>query len=90
MPFYSFKVKSPEETIIQSRQLVIGEGIDVFNKVIDDLPSFLSELNGLGVEVVECNQLDNLEAVHPDPTMLSDRLDEVGILSGVEQLQSSR
>jgi hypothetical protein len=85
MPFYSFKVKSPEETLIPSRQLAIGEGLDVFNKVIDDLPSFLSELNDLGVEVIECNQLDNLEAVQPNLATFSDRLDESVLLPAGEQ-----
>lgn len=75
MPFYSFKVKSLEETLIPSRQLAIGEGIDVFNKVINDLPNFLSELSSLGVEVIECNQLDDLKGVQPDPLMLSSSTD---------------
>lgn len=88
MPFYSFKVRSPEEVVIQSRQLAIGEGFDVFSKVINDLPSFLAELNSLGVEVIGYNRLDNLESVQPGPSTFSGLLDEVVLLSDGEQHSS--
>lgn len=66
MPFYSFKVQSKDEVVITSRMLAIGEGIDVFNKVIDDLPEFLKELEYLDVKVIEYHRLDGLEPVQPD------------------------
>lgn len=75
MPYYSFKVRSTEEILIASRLLTIGEGVDVFNKAIDDLPEFLGELKLLGVEVLECNQLDSLEAIFPSNFSLLDRID---------------
>jgi hypothetical protein len=66
MPFYSFKVQSKDEVIIPSRALAIGEGIDVFNKVIDDLPEFLGELQCLDVRVIEYHRLDSLEPLPPE------------------------
>ncbi len=86
MPYYSFKVRSAEEVIIASRLLTIGEGIDVFNKAIDDLPEFLGELKLLGIEVLECNQLDSLEAIFPSNLALLDRIDAPdALLSDGEQ-----
>ena len=82
MPYYSFKVKSSMELIIPSRSLSIGEGVDVFAKVIDDLPKFLAELKELEVEVIEYHQLDKLEAIQPDLTMLAES-PEVPVLVSV-------
>jgi hypothetical protein len=70
MPFYSFKVRSKDEVLIHSRSLVIGEGVDVFNKVIDDLPEFLRELECLEVRVLEYHRLDEVAQLSPqDLTM---------------------
>ena len=70
MPFYSFKVQSKDEVLIPSRTLVIGEGIDVFNKVVDDLPEFLRELECLEVRVLEYHRLDEIHPLPPqDLTM---------------------
>jgi hypothetical protein len=73
MPFYSFRVQSKDEVIIPSRSLAIGEGIDVFSRVVDDLNEFLSELQGLEVKVLEYHRLDELEAVQPDQAMFGGR-----------------
>jgi hypothetical protein len=71
MPFYSFKVQSKDEILIQSRTLVIGEGIDVFNKIIEDLPEFISELECLGIKVLEYHRLDEIPPLPPqDLTMV--------------------
>lgn len=72
MSYYSFKVKSADEVVIPARALAIGEGVDVFSKVIDDLPGFLAELQGHGVQVLEYHQLDNLEAIQPDLAVIAD------------------
>ena len=85
MPFYSFKVKSPDEVILSSRSLAIGEGIDVFNSVIDDLPEFLAELREFGVQVLEYHQLDDLEAIEPTYGLIPGMPEEVGLLSTGEQ-----
>jgi hypothetical protein len=69
MPFFSFKVQSKDEVILPSRSLTIGEGTDVFSRVIDDLDGFLSELERLEVKVLEYHRLDELEAIPPDQAM---------------------
>lgn len=71
MPYYSFKVKSSNEVVIPARAIAIGEGVDVFAKMIDDLPEFLKELQELGVQVLEYHQLDKLEAIQPDLAMIA-------------------
>jgi len=73
MPFFSFKVQSRDEVIIPSRALTIGEGIDVFSRVVDDLNEFLSELERLEVKVLEYHRLDELEASPPDQAMFGGR-----------------
>jgi hypothetical protein len=85
MSYYSFKVRSPGEVVIPARAIAIGEGVDVFAKVVDDLSEFLEELQGLGVQVLEYHQLDKLEAIQPDPEMLTDNSDVIGLLSVGEQ-----
>lgn len=72
MPYYSFKVKSPGEVVIPARAIAIGEGVDVFAKVVDNLPEFLTELQELGVQVLEYHQLDRLEAIQPDQVVIAD------------------
>jgi hypothetical protein len=89
MSYYSFKVKSSEEVVIPSRALAIGEGVDVFSKVIDDLPGFLAELQKLGVQVLECHQLDKLEAIQPDLAMIADSTEGPMLLSSGEQHPST-
>lgn len=64
--FYSFKVQSKDEVIIPSRSLVIGEGVDVFNKIVDDLSEFLSELECLEVRVLEYHRLDEIAPLPPN------------------------
>ena len=82
MSYYSFKVRSSDEVVIPARFLAIGEGIDVFSKVVDDLPGFLTELQEHGVQVLEYHQLDKLEAI---PPMLADNSAITGLLSAGEQ-----
>jgi hypothetical protein len=83
--FYSFKVQSRDEVIIPSRLLAIGEGVDVFNKVTNDLPEFLEELQGLGVRVLEYHQLDKFEAIHPDLAINTDSSNGAVLLSVGDQ-----
>jgi hypothetical protein len=83
--FYSFKVQSREEVVIPSRSLAIGEGVDVFNKTLEDLPEFLAELRSYGVLVLEYHQLDKLESIQPDFAMIADRANGAVLLSVGEQ-----
>lgn len=85
MPYYSFKVRSPNEVVIPARSIAIGEGVDVFSKVVDALPEFLEELQKLGVQVLEYHQLDKLEEIHPDWTMIEDNPHGPVLLSASEQ-----
>lgn len=85
MPYYSFKVKSPGEVVISSRSIAIGEGVDVFSKVVDDLPGFLAELQEHGVQVLEHHQLDKLEAIQPDLGILADHTSGPMLPSSGEQ-----
>lgn len=67
MPYYSFKVRSKSELVLPKWTVVIGEGLDVFNLVIQDLPEFLTALKERGVEVLEVNQLDNFSPIPVEP-----------------------
>jgi hypothetical protein len=66
MPYFNFKVKSSEEVSIPNYRVVIGEGVDVFNLVVENLQDFLGELHNEGVEVLKVTQLDSLEAIPPE------------------------
>jgi hypothetical protein len=63
MAYYSVKVKSPCEVLIPEYVLGIGEGIDVFTRIISDIDEFRSVLKSHRVEILEINQLDKFEAV---------------------------
>jgi sugar phosphate isomerase/epimerase len=63
MSYYSVKVKSPREVLVLEYVLSIGEGIDVFTRIINDLDEFRGVLKSHGVEILEINQLDKFEAV---------------------------
>ena len=89
MPYYSFKVRSSEEVVHPTLLLTIGEGVDVFNRCISDLPGFLQELELLGVEVLEYYQLDNLEAIQPSVFVLSDSIGEPNALPSNSEQHSS-
>ena len=73
MSFFSFKVQSKDEVVIPSRALTIGDGIDVFSRVVDDLNEFLNELERLEVKVLEYHRLDELEASPSDQAMFGGR-----------------
>ena len=88
MPFYSFKVHSLKEVILPSQKLAIGEGVDVFNLMVDDLQGFLAELESSGVRVLAHHQLDALEPIVPDPYFLfPGRIQENTLLSEGEHSQ---
>jgi hypothetical protein len=67
MPYYSFKVRSQNEVLLPEWTVAIGEGLDVFCLVIQDLPKFQAALKEQGVEILEVNQLDNLSPI-PNPS----------------------
>lgn len=88
MPFYSFKVHSPREVILPNHKIAIGEGVDVFNLMVDDIQVFLAELESSGVRVLAHYQLDALEPIKPDPYFLSPgRIQESTLLSEGEYPQ---
>lgn len=63
--FCSFVVRSTREVPLPEHLLIIGEGVDAFNVVVDNLEAFQECLRLQGVEVLEVHQLDNLEPVPP-------------------------
>lgn len=72
MPYYSFKVRSPNEVLLPEWTVAIGEGIDVFCLIIQDLPKFQGALKEHGIEILEVHQLDNLSPIpaeSPDPQL---------------------
>ena len=81
MVYYSFKVLSSNEVVIPEQALVIGEGIDVFSRIIDDLSGFLTLLREHGVRVLEYYQLDNLEPSKPFLGSLTGETTPVAVLS---------
>lgn len=85
MAYYSFKVLSSNEVIIPEHALAIGEGIDVFSKVVDDLPKFLTLLHEHEVKVLEYHQLDNLKSIQPNLGSLTGTTSPVAVISAGEQ-----
>lgn len=76
MSFYSFKVRASHDVVLHLHFLAIGQGVDVFNLVVTDLPAFHALLKEEGVEVLETHQLDNLEplpfdAIAPEITAIT-------------------
>lgn len=67
MPYYSFKVRSPNEVILPEWLVTIGEGIDAFCLVVQDLPKFQADLEEHDVEILEVNQLDSFSPVPEGP-----------------------
>lgn len=67
MAYYSFKVRSSNEVILPEWTVAIGEGIDAFCLVIQDLPKFQADLKEHSVEILEVNQLDNFSPIPAGP-----------------------
>jgi len=67
MAYYSFKVKSQSEILLPEWTVAIGEGIDAFCLVVQDLPKFEAALKEHNVEILEINQLDKFSPIPVEP-----------------------
>jgi len=64
---YSFKVTSLREVDVPQHFITIGKGLDTFTVRTDDVDALKDFLLNEGVSILECNQIDDLEPVEPQP-----------------------
>jgi hypothetical protein len=70
MGYYSFIVQAPGEVILEKQRVILDQGMNAFNALIDDLDVFLVLLKKEGVSVTKVNRLDMHEPVTPQPEIL--------------------
>jgi hypothetical protein len=70
MGFYSFVALARHPVALPDPLVMLGEGINVFTAVVEDLPDFLSTLAGEDVEVKQVNALDGLDPVPAEALLL--------------------
>lgn len=73
--FYSFVVRSTREVPIPEHLLVIGEGIDTFNAIVENLEVFRERLRLEGVQILQVHQLDEVD---PLPVLPGDLPPQLG------------
>lgn len=83
---FSFKTLAPREVDLPEHLHTIGEGVDVFTITVSDLAAFKALLEVEGVEILECNALDDLEPVEPTPDLLAEmhKMQQFPVASGLK------
>lgn len=77
MGFYSFIVNSPDEVPLPEYLIYLDPGRNVFNTTVNDLDAFTKRLAEAGVEILQCNRLDEFEQAEPlDIDLEQDPFDE--------------
>lgn len=86
MGYYSIIAIAKQPVAIPDPMVMLDRGMNVFTAQTDDLDGFLATLKNEGVTVQKVNQLDGLDAVKPEDTLLlaSEReaAKESGLLGG--------
>jgi len=70
MGYYSFVALARHPVALPDPLVMLGEGVNVFTALVDDLPDFLSTLAGEDVEVKQVNALDGLDPVPVESLLL--------------------
>lgn len=64
---YSFKVFSSREVDLHDHLMTIGAGLDTFTVTTNDIEGLKDHLILEEVKILECNRLDDLEPITPEP-----------------------
>lgn len=70
MGYYSFVAFAKHPVSIPDPLILLGEGLNTFTAVTDDLEGLKSLLEDEGVTIREVNQLDELDPVPPESILL--------------------
>jgi len=63
MAYYSFVALAQHPVTMPDPLVMLGEGVNTFTALVDDLAEFLGALKSEGVEVKQVNPLDGLDDV---------------------------
>jgi hypothetical protein len=63
MGYYSFVALARYPVAMVDPLVMLGEGVNVFTALVEDLDEFLGDLKGEGVEVKQVNVLDGLDPI---------------------------
>ncbi len=74
MSYYSFVAYSRYPVSIPDPLILLGEGVNTFTAVTDDLEGLKSILEAEGVEIREVHRLDGLESVSPESLLLPEEV----------------
>lgn len=72
MSYYSFVAFSRCPVSIPDPLILLGEGVNTFTAVTDDLEGLKALLEAEGVQIREVHQLDGLDPVPPETLLLPD------------------
>jgi len=70
MAYYSFVAFAKHPVTIPDPLVMLGEGINTFTAMTEDLEWLLGALRAEGVEIKQVNQLDGLKPVPVDSLLL--------------------
>jgi hypothetical protein len=68
--YYSFVVTAPQPVGIPKPLLMLDKGLNVFNLLVDDLDTLLTQFKNEGVVVQKVNRLDAHEPGNPTDLLL--------------------
>ena len=70
MAYYSFVVLAKHAVTILDPLILLGEGVNTFTVLVEDLDDLLAQLRDEEVEVKQVNRLDELDSVPPGTVLL--------------------
>lgn len=70
MGFYSVICRARRTVVVPDRTIALGKGINTFNIETGDIDGVVEHLRAEGVEVDKVAQLDGLEPVDPNQSLL--------------------
>lgn len=70
MGYYSFVAIAPHPMGVENPLILMDRGVNTFTAVTDDVDALVALLTSKGAKVTQVNQLDDLEPVPPEASLL--------------------
>lgn len=70
MGYYSFIAIAPHPVGVKDPLIMLDKGVNTFTAVTDDVDGLVAHLESEGINVTQINQLDGLEPVPPEASLL--------------------